>query len=197
MPSEKTEAAWLHRLVDYSTELGRAILRMDPSFVQALRTADSSPQLWDVLEAFSLFWAAHHGGSSDRLYALGSNFEHHFNFKLPATTSEATLSENARRLTKLLKQEFVVGLEPGDFNDPIYRSRLLREVLATAYRNTESWREDHIGCALAYLSDAIINDREGGVQWIAPPVSDECDQRVLTYFRDWFPPTHGVWRYIA
>lgn len=66
--------------------------------------------------------------------------------------------------------------------------QLLRRVLHTAYDEAESWRDDGIGMALAYLVKAVLD--EGCVEW--PEDSPAC-----LAFRRMFPEGDDVWKHIT
>jgi hypothetical protein len=70
---------------------------------------------------------------------------------------------------------------------------LIADVMNKAFDETESWREDHLGCSLAYLAHAIATDEN--VDW-SDENGDEFTERLRELFRAWFKPNHDVWKFI-
>lgn len=71
--------------------------------------------------------------------------------------------------------------------------QLIARVLNRAHDELETWRDDHIGATLAYLSHAI----SGGYQtdW-SDENGDEFTARARDLFRAWFTPDDPVWQFI-
>lgn len=76
------------------------------------------------------------------------------------------------------------------------RLALIQRVLAKAYEEIETWNDDHVGSALAYLALAIADGKiDSNVDW-----SDENGNKdtavVRAHFREWFTDEDPVWAFI-
>jgi hypothetical protein len=69
---------------------------------------------------------------------------------------------------------------------------VIARVIALAYAQTESWREQHVGEALAYLCKAIADGDQ--VDWSDP--DEEQGDALIAILRAHLPPADPVWRYI-
>ena len=80
---------------------------------------------------------------------------------------------------------------------PANRLSLIQRVLEKAYDEVETWNDDHLGSALAYLALAIADGKpDSFVDW-----SDEngnpATRVARELFRQWFPGDDMVWLFIV
>ena len=72
------------------------------------------------------------------------------------------------------------------------RIALIREVMETCMRETESFVGDELGMELAYLFGAVAKARDAEcVEW-----SKDSHEYHLDLFRTLFPADHLVWQFI-